>query len=353
MKQGRSIQELATEIERQSKAKKDYIADSRRIELANTQSNGLHLILQLSDGPENFKPTKLFNNQLSQRLSIPSKYYQRMQESAPNLLCGNVNHWLNNNPEKRMIRTLDGNARAFLSNRYRPLDNAELAEAVLPALKEAETDIVSSQLTDTRFYIQAVCPKINSEIRRGDPVQAGVVISNSEVGMGSLKVEPLIYRLVCLNGMIAKDSSMRKYHTGQANLIEIDDAHEFYRDETRKQMDRTLWMQVRDLAKGALNEARFETMLEKMRKAAEQQITINIPDIIEISSKKYAFTENESGGILRHLSSGGDLTKWGFSNAISRTSQDVSDYDRAIELERISGDVIELSNTEWNDLNKS
>lgn len=35
------------------------------------------------------------------------------------------------------------------------------------------------------------------EIVPGDIVQAGFVVSNSEIGLGALKVEPLVYRLIC------------------------------------------------------------------------------------------------------------------------------------------------------------
>ena len=33
-----------------------------------------------------------------------------------------------------MVRTLDGKARAFLSDRYHRIDNEQIAEAVLPVL---------------------------------------------------------------------------------------------------------------------------------------------------------------------------------------------------------------------------
>jgi len=37
-------------------------------------------------------------------------------------------------PERRMVRTLDGSTRAFLSDRYRPLDNFDLAHEVFHVL---------------------------------------------------------------------------------------------------------------------------------------------------------------------------------------------------------------------------
>jgi hypothetical protein len=56
-------------------------------------------------------------------------------------------------------------------------------------------------------------------------VQAGVVISNSEVGQGTLSVQPLIYRLICRNGLIAADRAMRKTHVGRMSDHVADDHH--------------------------------------------------------------------------------------------------------------------------------
>lgn len=51
--------------------------------------------------------------------------------------------------------------------------------------------------------------------------------------------------------------------------------------------------------------------------------------------------------MLRHLATGGDLSRWGMANALTRFSQDVEDYDRATEFERMGGQVIELPRNDW------
>ena len=66
------------------------------------------------------------------------RYYDRMRSEAPELLGDNIRHWFQKYPAPRMIRTLDGGNRAFLSNSYRTLENEDLAEAVLPVLQEAQ-----------------------------------------------------------------------------------------------------------------------------------------------------------------------------------------------------------------------
>ena len=133
-----------------------------------------------------------------------------------------------------MLRTLDGTARAFLSERYRPLDNDLIAETVLPILGTLGNDvrIESCEITERRLYLKAVNPRLTAEVVPGDIVQSGVIISNSEVGMGSVNVQPLVYRLVCSNGMIVNDFAYKKYHSGRVN--EYDENYEVFNSDTRE-----------------------------------------------------------------------------------------------------------------------
>jgi hypothetical protein len=111
-----------------------------------------------------------------------------MKADAPALLADNVNHWFQETPERRMIRTLDGQARAFLSDRYHRIDNERIADAVLPVLVAdcGHGAVVSCCITDSKLYLQALFPRLEGEVKTGDPVQGGVIISNGEIGNGAL-----------------------------------------------------------------------------------------------------------------------------------------------------------------------
>ena len=144
---------------------------------------------------------EIAHRQIGSALGIPAKYYDKMRAENPELLAQNVNSWFTMTPQKRMVRTLDGNARAFLSERYRRIDNAEIAEAVLPILAEMpDVRIESCEITESKMYLKAVNPRLTAEVVPGDIVQSGILITNSEVGMGSMSIQPLVYRLVCTNG---------------------------------------------------------------------------------------------------------------------------------------------------------
>jgi hypothetical protein len=254
--------------------------------------------------------------------------------------------------EKRMLRTLDGEARAFLSHRFRPLDNFDLANAALPVLLRQGTGlhIESCALTETRMYIKAVTNRLEaSVVGLNDIVQAGIVISNSEVGAGAVKIEPMIYRLVCKNGAIAADSSTRKYHVGKGHGgAEDGGVAEFFRDETRLADDKAFFMKVADTVNAAFNRELFDRLVNKMREAAGQKIEGDPVKVVEVTAKRFGLTENERGSILRNLIEGHDLSRYGLLNAITASAQDEKlDYERATDLERFGGEIIELAQTDW------
>jgi hypothetical protein len=47
---------------------------------------------------------------------------------------------------------------------------------------------------------------------------------------------------------------------------------------------------------------------------------------------------------------GGDLTRWGFVNAVTATANHASSYDRASELEALGGQVLDLPRAEWREI---
>lgn len=360
MKAGLSLVELAKEIERQQNAKKDLIASTENMEMRVVpQGNALAPQLRLGDEYE-FGINRIAHRQIGDHTGIPARYYDRMLEEAPELLATNVGEWFRRYPAPRMVRTLDGKARAFLSDRYRPLEHSELAEAVLPVLMELGVEIMSSQITETRLYIKAVDHRINRDIPTGkrlgdgshtifDTVSPAIVISNSEVGMGALSVEAGVFTKACTNLAIFGARSMKRYHIGGKHELG-EQVYHLLSDETRRLTDKAIWHQVRDVVKGAFEEARFDAALDELKGMTEQKIEGDPVKVIELTSKKFGLNEGERSSILRHLIEGGDLTRYGLYAAFTRAAHDIEDYDRSTDFEKMGGRLIELPANDWKEL---
>ncbi len=356
MKTGKTLNELAAELTRQQESKHDFIADTRQLSFNTADSEAYSSVLTIEgagiDGATDaFTVTTHAHKQLANKLGIPTKYYDRMRDELPELLDRNVNGWFQQQPERRMVRTLDGKARAFLSDRYRRIDNFDVAEVVLPTLQEIpDCQIVSSELTETRMYLKALTPRLRAEVTVGDEVQAGLVISNSEVGAGAVKIEPLLYRLVCLNGMIIADRAMRKFHVGRQIEDAGEDAFEIFATETIEADDKAFMLKVRDVVRAAFNEIDFQRAVNKLTESTQNKISGDPVKVVEALQVRVNLNDTERGSVLTHLIQGGDLSQYGLINAVTRASQDVSDYDRATEMERIGGNILVLERTQWQEI---
>lgn len=364
MKAGRSLQELAFEIERQQKAKQDFIAPTSQIGLIHSPFSGTSLTLG-KDIKQTFGINNLAHGQVAEFTGIPKTYYDKMREEAPTLLAENVNTWLqmlgrDTKQNKRLVRVLDGNVRGLLSDRYRPLDNYDLAQAVLPVIKDQNLHIVSCEVTERRLYIKAFNQDLAEEIMRTghdhiakkDVCSPVICISNSEVGNGALSIIAGIFTKGCTNLAFFDDSKMRKYHIGKVTGT-TDEIQAVLSDQTKRITDAAVWAQVRDIVNSAFDPHRFKELIGRIQETTEQPIEGDVVKVVNLTGEKFGFTKAENKGVLDHLIKGGDLSRYGLFNAVTRMSADLTDYDRATEVERVGGRVIELANNEWEKLAKA
>ena len=351
MRSGRSLVELARELERQLGTKKDLLVPLARTQHRTSEDGECALEVEESTGVQRYGITALARRQLAEKLKIPYAYFERMRTEQPALLDRNVNAWLaREEGERQLLRTLDGQVRAVLSERFRRLDNHDLVEQVLPALRALpEAQFESVELTETRLYLKVVAPRIQFEVAPGDVVQAGVVVSNSEVGCGMLSVQPLVFRLVCRNGLIASDKTLRKQHVGRA-LESEQGSGVVYKDDTLQADDRAFFLRVRDTVAAAVSEATLRAVGEKLRRTREISIAADPVKSVEVLAQRHALAEGERSGVLRSLIEDGELTGYGLVNAVTRYAQQAEDYDRATELEMLGGRLIEMQPREWHAL---
>lgn len=371
MNKGKSLANIASELERQVEARKDYIAPQGKVEaIVVEKDEGFGKGVKKEIRLDGFNGDALAirphaHSQLGDVLGIPAKYYQRMQEEQPELLARNINTWLKAEPgNKRMIRTLDNQVRAVLSERYRPLDNFELATAVLPKLQALNVQVVSSELTETRMYIKAILPELSDALPEGQVwgnghniigdfknnesgrIVAAIVISNSEVGNGSLRVEPSVFTTWCTNLAVMKQAAMRKYHVGRAN--EVTDNWEVFTDATREKDNAAFFAKVQDVTAAAFNVDIFRAAVERIRASAQDKIESEaLPKVVEVAVKELKLPVGASTGILTFLAQGGDFSRWGLSSAITAASAKLEDYEASTAFERAGGELLELPQKQW------
>ncbi|MDY3690984.1 MAG: DUF932 domain-containing protein [Dysosmobacter sp.] len=355
MKSGLTIDELTAEVLRQNLTKEDYLVKTGNLRM---ESFGGHPFLHLmnDNGVDEVEPLEIrdtAHRQISSYLDIPSRYYNRMLTESPALLTHNVNSWLERKKELRVVRILDGAARALVSNRYRRIDHLDILQAVLPIIGTMpDIRFESCEITEARMYIKIVNPRLQVDVTPGDTVQSGLIISNSEVGLGSVLVQPLVYRLVCSNGMVVNDAKTRRHHVGRATTTEDDFL--LYSPETLQAEDRAFVLKLQDTVRAVVDETRFSRVIDHMRQAKLTPLpTEDVPGVIKLTGSSFGIREAEQPGVMQHLIEGQDMSLYGLANAITRYSQDVESYDRATELEGIGYDVLTMPLAKWNRINQN
>ena len=354
MKTGMTQQELVIELERQRHEKGDYIAPTNLVEMYHTTDGGVELMLKEKG---NFQVADVAHHQIGERVGIPGRYYNRMLQEAPGLLAENVNHWFEANPERRLLRTLDGRVRAFLSDSYRPLDHWDLAQAILPVLPQTGARLDSCQVTETHLYLKAVLHKRRVTIpapvagRPSITLTPAIVIRNSEVGLSTLTIMPAVHDLSCLNIAPWAKKALRQRHVGRRSVIEeAEEVLRHYSSRTRELDDAALFSKVKDIAVGALDGPVFEEMVEEVRRASNSAPLTHVVESVQLLAKEHDLTKDDENGVLRFLIEGGDLSQWGLSSAVTRHSQEVESYDHASELETLGGEIITLPQGQWEKL---
>jgi Domain of unknown function (DUF932) len=355
VKSGRSLSALAAEIERQAETKRDFKAPTDKIQIVPTTTPNappdIKLEMKTNGYVEQFGITNLAHEQLAQHIGIPQKYYDRMKAEAPDLLATNANHWLHEKPQTRLVRTLDGNARAFLSNRYRTIDNQEVAQAVLPLLLQQGRglQISSAEITEKRLYIKVVNPAMQATLKLGQIVQSGISISNSEVGLHAYRIDPFVFILACLNGAQIPAAGLRKYHVGRQSQ-DVDSAYEVFADDTREADDRALMLKMRDMVGAAFDQVRFQETTRMLNVSIDHKIERGVDEVVSDVQEMFALPKALHSNILNELVKAGDLSQWGLSNAITALANTTDDYEDATTLERVGGEVLVLDQKQWKEL---
>jgi len=327
---------LATELERQINSRMDIVVDSRELRAVPDPDGTVKLSVpipnQENNMPQMFPMTDFAHAQIADKMGIPKKYYDTMRNGHQDLLSINVNEWIGNK-ERRLIRVLDGNVRAFLSDRYRILDNHDLLFQALETFKDVGALVHRADLSETNMYVKAIVPHTIDEVKSGDTVVPGIILRNSEVGDGAFRVDPFMLRLVCTNGMIG-ESAIKQIHLGakkESGLID-------WSDETRSAIDKTTYLQVRDTIKSTFDPSIFAKWVDQVRRGAEVPIenpTVAIDNIVS----KFNMNQELKRDLLNHFMTGADPTQWGLANAITATAKFVENIEVQVELETIGGKI--------------
>ena len=378
-----NLTDLLTLLQEQHTRKVDVVAPATAIRSVEgvLHVQGAEQILSeegVTTADGRYVPTAVCDEGLAAKLDVPVSYLKRLREDRPDLYDANVNGWLHGRKAKQrpipmpagegpmfetvregvpadarsfLIRAFRGDddgtgiARAFLSDRYAPIDNLDVLVSALDGIRDAgvEVNIDGGDLTERRMVVRVSCPQVTAlapvllhgyrspftgESGSDNPtVWAGFQISNSEVGGGAFTITPRLVVQVCRNGMTITKDALQKVHLGGR----LDAGVVRWGQDTQEAAVTLVKRQTRDAVTTFLSPEYLASAVTALEAKAGEEVHTH--DEVKVLTKAAKFTDAEVEGILGYFTQGGQMTRAGVANAVTAYAQTVEDGEQAYTLE--------------------
>ena len=191
-----------------------------------------------------------------------------------------------------------------------------------------KVNVVSADITPNHLYLKAVNKKIQAEICNGDIIQAGFIISNSEVGLGSLKIEPLILCANNKNAFIYNQAVQSIRHRGQKLDSAFANINQISADK------------ISNMIHSSIDQEAFNNIIKQLQSTTNVSIYNTIQALNWLN--QFPINQREKSDISQQFFINSDFTLYGLLNAVSASTKIPKSYERATELERIAGKMISL-----------
>lgn len=303
-----------------------------------------NLGLQVAFGESDAEPKTVHKHaaaQLAQRAGVPGQYLTGLLEAREDWqtdLAGEIltKHYNQGEASTRYLaRTVRGQLRGFLSDRYRRLDSRPLLEAFAIECKEHGAVPVDGTISDTRVALKAILPQVYEPIP-GEVLAFGVEWHNSDYGCGTHALRAFMIRLWCLNGA-TMENALAQVHFGRQLSDEYELSQRTYSLDTRTSISA-----LRDVVRGTFAPTKVEQMCEAIKSANEKHIEWKqVSNAVgrrllkgEMDAAKAAF---ESQDVI-NLPAG--RTTWRASNALGWIAGQAATPERKLDLERLAGELV-------------
>lgn len=340
-----SLVELKEELERQRANSFDVVVDSRDI-VARPHEEDI-LVLDVR-GVGEFPLTEWGHKCMAEKLSIPWAYYRRMiDRDKKHLLVENINEWIaeaeKGRVKDRYLRVTNGQIRAVLSSRFRPIDNYDLLDVLLVELNRMASDgrairVKEASLSDTKMYVKVIDELLNDVVKsESDILYGGVAVVNSEVGNGAFSVNSYVFRQICRNGLMG-ESSIRQVHVGKV----LDKGFVNWSDETMQRERELLLAKARDVIRSSFSPEEFKRAVDNLKGANQVQVK-NPVRVFEKIKTDYNLSDATRDQLIANLEDIDNPTQYDVVNSITRVARHQSNPDSRAELEQLGMKVLNLN----------
>jgi hypothetical protein len=341
-----------------------------------------------------YRPTEVFDEGVSAKLSIPRQYLRTLRETRPDMYDQNVNGWLHGRSRmtgsavhgdlaKEVLYPADdrafllrlfkgeggeGVARAMLSDKYSlSMDNLDILTAVMSGIRDSGVNVITrvTDLSERAMRVRFEAPDVNT-LAPGlldgyrDPFTGGTVRRagtfdelRQQYGAHHIfsdKDAPVAfmgfdfrnsetgggaYTLTPLVEMVKCTNgwTIRKEGIRKVHLgSKLSEGLVRPSQDTLVKAGQLVAAETRDAVTQWLDKGYLEQMIAELTKTAAAPVASPTETVPAVVAG-LGFSPDEQKGVLDMFILGGQMTSGGIAQAVSAFAQTVEDVDRAYEIE--------------------
>ncbi len=296
--------------------------------------------LKLSDGRK-FRPTDHAIEQFSVRTEVTSSSFLREMRNIEDFDSSDADTMaiVGNNALRRIerdktfrLRTYtDGTCRAFVTDKYAPVDNRWYLETLAEFVPGGRFSHWRGD--EDTIYGNILIPDTIMDYGADDSDYGGMIsVGNCEIGTRRISQTPSLFRAICMNGCIwgqTAGEKIRRVHRGNIDL-----------DSLKLEIAKNIQHQIPLLAPG------IKTFLATR---AMDTGKASIKGIVAAVSSDYKLTKREATEFLDQYITmeSGERNLFGIINGLTRAGQKF-DNKTWVRFDEIAGSLLETSADRWN-----
>lgn len=283
-------------------------------------------------------------DQFGGKFGIPPGYLKKLAHGKTwerNVAAHTLSEFAGNVERDRMLlRNVNGQTRAAVSDRYRRFNSMKIFLTFLQAAQNTGSRLVDAHSGEIRDYMEVIYPEViefDTPLNGRNYAAVGARIGNSDFGKGALDLSPYLLMVTCLNGNTGR-TLMHEIHMGGA----IPETVEISNETIMKDTDAKASL-VADAMKSVYNGDTKERLLDSVRKLSAEEVDIKketerLPKLgltkgeVELFEKM--MLNNDPANNLQ-----GAPTKWKMVNGLTAVARD-SEPERKRDLEKIAGQLL-------------
>jgi hypothetical protein len=323
----------------------DKIVRAKGVEFAN---HGDEFIMEIkaADGQtieDRVHPWAL--GQIAEYARVPKAFLNTLQGLRENddcwgakLAAKNLNEIFHHMPvdERRLVRSVESQARGFLSTKYKRRHPGQLLDGFLGSCKKNDLLPFLATATDTKHMVRAVLDGIIEPVPN-ECLGVGVVYAESPYGNGATSVSVFINRMWCTNQAVMS-TDLRSAHLGGRLSDDFAWSDETYLADTRATM-----FQIQDMLEAYVSPRAIHKLSETVKLAHETKIE---PKQFEAFIKKNLSKEDAEAVADAYRSADVEMlpagnSVWRASNALSFFAGKVDDEEKKFDLQKLAGQLLE------------